>query len=83
MYKQSLLLGVLLAISAGMVLSVKAQWIPSGLVSVKGTVAQFKPAPEGKVDALFLTDGTEVHFPPSDYARIAAAIGPGTEIIVT
>ncbi len=83
---KDVLLGALLALAVGFVLGVKAQWIPnpaSTSISITGTVAQFKPTPDGRVDSLFLTDGTEIHFPPSYYQQVMAVAKPGTEVKVT
>ncbi len=83
MMHRDVLLGVLFAITMGLVLGVKAQWIPSTSISVTGTVAQFKSAPSGRIDAFFLTDGTEVHFPPSYYQQVVAVAKPGAEVKIT
>ncbi len=79
-YKETLL-GLLFVLTVGLILDVKAQWVPNTTeISFTGTVAQFKPAPDGKIDGLFLTDGTEVHFPPSYYQQVAAVAKPGAEV---
>jgi hypothetical protein len=83
MYRETRALWVIITLCIGTALMVSAQWPPGGLISIQGTVAQFKPASEGNIDSLFLTDGTEVHFPPSYYSQISAIAKPGEQIQVT
>ena len=49
---------------------------------VQGTLERFIVNPQGEVDGLVLTDGTQVRFPPHMSAELVSAVGPGEPVSV-
>jgi hypothetical protein len=48
--------------------------------TVQGTASQYLINPNGEVDGLLLTDGTQVHFPPHMSADLTQTVGPTNAI---
>lgn len=58
-------------------------WLdPDYLPETKGTLDRFIVNPEGDIDGLLLTDGTEVHTPPHLSPQLANALAPGRKVAV-
>lgn len=47
-----------------------------------GTVIQYLQNPEGEVDGLLLSDGTQVDFPPHVGLELTSIVQPGTSVTV-
>lgn len=78
------LLGATMLIgSAGLAL---AQPAPAGdpaqLPEMKGKVGQYSLTPNGAVDGLILTDGTEVNLPPHLSTQLVFAVRPGDAVTI-
>lgn len=48
--------------------------------TIQGMVSQYLMNPNGEVDGLLLTDGTQVHFPPHMSADLTQTVGPAGTI---
>jgi hypothetical protein len=55
---------------------------PAQLPQFKGTIAQYLISPRGDVEALLLTDGTEIHVPPHAAGSIAFVAKPGDAVSI-
>ena len=51
--------------------------------SVTGKVVQYNLTPKGEVDGLILSDGQQVHVPPSYGAALVFTVRPGDAVVVT
>ena len=51
---------------------------PAQLPATRGAVARYSLTPLGDVDGLILTDGTEVHLPPTSGPSWSTPCGPAT-----
>jgi hypothetical protein len=58
-------------------------WLdPDYLPETRGTLERFIVNPEGDIDGLLLTDGTEVHTPPHLSPELSEALSPGRRVTV-
>jgi hypothetical protein len=53
-----------------------------GTPIAKGTVSRLLPNPDGQVEGLLLSDGTQVRFPPHMSQELASAVRPGSAVAV-
>ncbi len=53
------------------------------MIPVEGTIAQFRYNPEGIADGFYLSDGTEVHFPPHLSSQVTAIVAVRTSVRVS
>lgn len=56
---------------------------PPETQSVKGKVVQYNLTPKGDVDGLILSDGQQIHVPPSYGAALVYTVRPGDAVAVT
>jgi hypothetical protein len=59
-----------------------ATYDPSQLPATHGKVAEYSLTPNGDVDGLILTDGTEVHLPPHLGTQLVFAVKPGDAVTI-
>ncbi|GAB2561879.1 hypothetical protein ISP15_10010 [Dyella jejuensis] len=58
-------------------------WLdPNYLPETQGTLERFVLNPEGDVDGMLLTDGTEIHTPPHLSRQLVEALSPGSKLSV-
>ncbi len=55
-------------------------WAYPAVETVQGVVSQYLMNPNGEVDGLLLTDGTQVHFPPHMSVDLTQTVGPKNTI---
>lgn len=82
--RTTLLAATLLAAGAGGIAyaQMDATFDLDQLPATTGTVAQYLPTPRGDVDGLMLSDGTEVHVPPSLSTALVFAVKPGDTVTI-